>query len=279
MRISVVYNNRIEYENNIVETVCSILKKGGADTDVITLDSLVNHLNDSDIFVILGGDGTMIHAAKLLADYEKPILGINCGHLGFMASMESSDLNDLTCLLTNEYSVEERVMLDVSFVKDGESFEYTALNEIMISRGMNPHVARFSIYEDNSLVTRYASDGVIFATPTGSTAYSLSAGGPIVNPKMDCVLITPICAHSLVGRPIISNGENPLQVKILPKKSDETFLLSVDGRNNTNITEDNIITIKKSAKKARMIRTKSTKNFYATLRDKLIDTTESEICT
>lgn len=223
----------------------------------------------SDIIITVGGDGTIIRYAKLAAKAGKPVLGVNAGRIGFLAQVEPNELNSLKKLKTGEYSVEKRMLLNIDLVENGVTkASYTAMNDAVISSGFISRIIDIKAYLGEECVS-YRADGMIISTPTGSTAYSLSAGGPIIDPVTECILVTPICSHTLTAKPIILNRDATLKLKAQSlKKSDIYF--SVDGRRAGEIKPYTDIIIKKSPYSVDLIRLDD-KSFYKAISEKFKD--------
>ena len=216
------------------------------------------------VVAVLGGDGTIIAAAKKCAEYKNILLGINIGNLGYLSTFESSNLSRAArLLLSDDIHYDNRYMLCVRIYSSGAEIKcYHALNEIVLSRADGSRLADFTAYHDGKTVCHYRADGIIASTPTGSTAYSLSAGGPVVSPDADAMLLTPICPHMLRARPIV------LAPKLIKIKSDCTSQLSVDGQIFCSIGKDDYITIEKSHYTARLVHSEDL-SFYDILQKKL----------
>ena len=220
-----------------------------------------------DIAITVGGDGTIIHAAKYAAHFEKPLIGVNVGRLGFAADIEIDGISELTRILNGDYSVEERILFDVEVIKNGVSKNYLAVNDAVIARGQLSKIIDLQVTLDNEEIAKYRADGLLFSTPTGSTAYSLSAGGPIIAPQLDCILMTPVCPHSLFSRSVIFEGNSVLTVSV--KITGECCcVLTIDGEKNVDILADDIVKIKKSDLKLKFVSINK-RNFYRKLNEKL----------
>lgn len=230
-------------------------------------DYLISH---SDVVVALGGDGTIIHTAKRAAACNRAVLGVNCGHLGFMAGLEADEWERLSALIEKDYTVEERMLLRVQvFHEEQEIRSYLALNEAVVSRGSLSRMVELEICSGGEPVARYCADGVIIAAPTGSTAYSLSAGGPIVDPRVNCLLLTPVCPHSLYARPYIFSDSARLSVRPLSVGERETFL-TVDGEEGAALLPGEEVRLSRAETVVRLIKIKSG-DFYDILNQKLMD--------
>ncbi|MCI0434295.1 MAG: NAD(+)/NADH kinase [Gemmatimonadetes bacterium] len=224
-----------------------------------------------DLLVTLGGDGTLLRGARMVAKHGTPVLGINLGYLGFLTSVGPSEIEALLPLLfRGEYWIDERFTLEACVV-DGAGatgVRHFALNDAVLHKGGLARVARLSLYvePDGHEVATYSSDGIIFSTPTGSTAYSLSANGPIVVPSVECILATPICPHTLVIRPLILEPTAVLRVRSLTPSTE--MILTVDGQDGERLGPEDHLVIRRSDIRVRMIRFPG-QNFFTTLRRKL----------
>ena len=224
---------------------------------------------DMDVIIVLGGDGSILSAARYCLSSGIPILGINLGHLGYMAEMEADELEMLDRLFTGSYSIDEREMLDVSVFRKGKQLvnRASALNDAVISNGSIARMIDLELSEGDIPVTAYRADGLIFSTPTGSTAYSMSAGGPVIDPKMKCICVTPICSHSLAARPIVFADDSVLCVKNICEREKNLFL-TLDGKVNFEIYRGDTVRIRRSNSVTRLIRLKE-RGFYNTLHSKM----------
>jgi NAD+ kinase len=216
----------------------------------------------------LGGDGTLLRAARLAATEDIPVFGVNLGGLGFLTQIGIDDLEkSLGKLYQGRYFLDERMMLScIVKRREKEIKKFTALNDVVIGKGAFARIICLATYVNNDYVITYSADGLVVSTSTGSTAYSLSAGGPIVNPNINSIILTPICPHTLSARPIII-GEND-QVKITLESSEEKVMVTIDGQEGFILRPNDEVIIKKSEHKARLITFKE-KSFYAILREKL----------
>lgn len=194
----------------------------------------------ADIVIVIGGDGTIIHAAKKAALHKKPVLGINAGRLGYLAGLESNEISMLTDLINGSYEIEERMLLSVTF----NNKELFCLNDAVISKGTRSRMIDISVSLDNDTVS-YRADGLIAATPTGSTAYSLSAGGPIIDPKVQSIALTPICPQSLFARPILLHADSKVLITANPPEETGAFL-TIDGEETYQLKSNTVITVKRA---------------------------------
>ncbi|MBQ7107286.1 MAG: NAD(+)/NADH kinase [Clostridia bacterium] len=220
----------------------------------------------ADIIVTVGGDGTIMRYGKLAAKLNKPVLGVNAGRMGFLADVEPNDLESLKKLKDGDYTVEDRMLLNVSVVENGEEkFSQVAVNDMVITSGFISRIIDIKAYFGNDCIS-YRADGLIVATPTGSTAYSLSAGGAIIDPLSENICITPICSHSLSARPILLNKDTVVRFNAYSLKRADVFL-SVDGRRTPAIRPTTDIIVRKSKYTLKLIRL-SNKSFYKILSEK-----------
>ncbi len=198
-----------------------------------------------DLIIVIGGDGTILKCANGAADYHKPILGINCGRLGFMASLEHSELEMLRALSRNEYNLSRRMMIKAEIIHPNKPLEvYHALNDIAISKSSECKIADFEVSKGDKRISYLRADGVIFSTATGSTAYSMSAGGSIIEPEMECIEFTQICPHSLFARSMIFSPDSVIDVKTHCSNSE--IIVNVDGNVVSRISNNTVIRISRS---------------------------------
>ena len=221
-----------------------------------------------DIVVVMGGDGTLLCASPKAAKYGKPIIGINMGRVGFLASADKNSLETVAQkLVSGNYKIGEHMMLEASYLKSGEEQTAVALNDVVLSRSEFGRIIEFSIYIDDEYADTYTADGIVISTPTGSTAYSLSAGGPIAYPTMEMMLITPVCAHDLNSRPIVVSADKEITVK-LGNKYEYRASVTVDGKIVNTLGKNDEFKVKKADFKTKLIKTDN-KGFYDLLRLKL----------
>jgi NAD+ kinase len=222
----------------------------------------------ADMLVVLGGDGTTLAAARLAAPLGIPILPINMGSLGFLTSFTRQEMYPaLEQTLAGNVLISERVMLDVSLNRQGQAAErQTVLNEAVVNKGALARMIELALYIDSEFVCRYRADGLIVATPTGSTAYSLSAGGPIVHPSVDCFVVTPICPHTLSDRPVVIGDCCCIEVR-LSGAADSVFL-TLDGQTGIPLLKTDVVRMDRAAKKLKLIQPNK-KSYFEILRSKL----------
>lgn len=222
------------------------------------LDREIHH---TDLVICFGGDGTILHMAKTATRVGIPILGVNIGTMGFMAELESTELEQLKRLADDDYAIDSRMMLDVIVQRDRDIiFHDICLNDVVVTKGAVARIVQLNVECDGVQAMTCSGDGVIVATPTGSTAYSLSAGGPIVEPETDSILITPICAHDVVTRCIVASGKRTITVGLSENAKRNAFL-SVDGGKALRLNMEDKATIRKSRLETKLIRLKD-RSFY-----------------
>ena len=206
-----------------------------------------------DMIVVLGGDGTMLNVARLVCERGVPILGVNLGGLGFITEVQKEEICDaMDKTLSGEYSIEDRMMLTAHIHRHGEKIaEYTVLNDVVINKGALARVIDLETYINKAYVTIFKADGLIVSTPTGSTAYSLSAGGPVLYPTLDCIILTPICPHTLTNRPTVLPDD--ALIEIMLKSVSEDVFLTLDGQVGFSLRKDDVVEIKRSPFKTRLI--------------------------
>ena len=235
-------------------------------TDVI-LHDLTQELRDADLLICFGGDGTILHASKAATRAGVPILGVNIGTMGFMAELENTQMKELARLATGDYTVEERMMLHVRVEHDGQVIlREDALNDAVITKGAVARIIQLGVSCDGVEMMCFGGDGVIVSTPTGSTAYSMSAGGPIVEPNAQNIIITPICAHDMRSKTVVTAADRVICVDIgrIGRKS---AFLSVDGGRALRLSTDDRITITRSKYVTKLIHL-SERSFFEIIKNK-----------
>ncbi len=225
-------------------------------------------LREASMAIVLGGDGTLIHAARVLRGCTMPILAVNLGSLGFMTEIPVADaLAVLKTVFEGTAEVDSRIKLACRLVRNGEVLlEDEVLNDVVIAKSALARITDYETWIDGDYVATFKSDGVIFATPTGSTAYSLSAGGPIVHPSIDCMIVTPICPHALTQRPVVVPADRPLIVKLTRELTD--VFLTIDGQTGLALRQGDQLEVTKSATRVQIIRNPKI-DYYGVLRTKL----------
>lgn len=239
-----------------------------------TFDTHSELVKNCDVLLTIGGDGTIIHCAKHAAQFSKPILGINLGRLGYVAELEANETEMLKALIRGEYTLESRLMLDVKVNRENGNIEsYVAVNDAVISRGSLSRIIDLDVSIDGSPVSSYRADGILLSTPTGSTAYALSAGGPVIAPNLKCFELVPICSHSLSARCVILSSQSTVQVKA--ESPDGKSYLTIDGQISVELSENDTVEVKCSEKTLDMIVLKK-RNFFKLASEKLREVNVNE---
>jgi len=227
---------------------------------------LSNLPEESELMISLGGDGTMLKTARTVGKGGNPILGINLGSLGFITETTSKNLNKaLNRLLKKEYQIEKRMILKTRIDLKNQPFMF-ALNDVVIDKGGVARLILMHLYDGDDFVCSYSADGLIISTPTGSTAYSLASGGPIINPKTNAIIVAPICPHTLASRPIIFSENHDLRIVVECDQRDA--LLTVDGQIDKKLKSGNSVLVSKAKHMVNLIKFPES-SFYSVLRKKL----------
>lgn len=233
----------------------------------VVLHDLTHELKDADLLICFGGDGTILHSSKAATRAGVPILGVNIGTMGFMAELESGELKALRRLADGDYTVEERMMLHVKAERDGVLLlEEEALNDAVVTKGAVARIVQMAVSCDGVEIMNFGGDGVIVSTPTGSTGYSMSAGGPIVEPTAQNIIITPICAHDMRTKTVVTSAERVITIEIgrIGRKS---AFLSVDGGRALRLNTGDRLTITRSAYATKLVHL-SERSFFEILKNK-----------
>ena len=222
---------------------------------------LDRELPNAELVICFGGDGTILHMAKAATRRGVPLLGVNIGTMGFMAELESTELEKLRLLAEGKYEIDSRMMLDVTVTREREIiFHDICLNDAVITKGAVARIVHLAVKCDGVQAMECGGDGVIISTPTGSTAYSLSAGGPIVEPEAESIIITPICSHDVASRCIVASGERVITIG-MTNSSRRNAYLSVDGGKTLRLNMGDVVTVKKSKLETRLVRLND-RSFY-----------------
>ena len=265
MRTTIIANRLTQLGAQVM--MHAAMKPYFAGADILFYNDLEDLLIDCDVVIPVGGDGTIIHTARQAAEKGKPVLGINVGRVGYVAGLEVDELDRLRDLVQGNYQIENRMMLNISLFRDGKPVFYRALNDIVIARGALSRILDFSVSFNGNNICSYRADGLIFSTPTGSTAYSLAAGGPVIDPSMECIILTPICPHALFTRTVVFNPDAKLSVHARPNTDSEIFL-TVDGENSLQIQPGEMMTVRRSSLSVGLIQLKK-RDFYEVVTEKL----------
>jgi NAD+ kinase len=221
-----------------------------------------------ECLIVLGGDGTLLSRSRKVAPYNVPIFGVNLGTLGFLTEVEVGDLEpSLNKLINGQYTIEDRMMLEAHVIRNNEKVEvYYGLNDIVITKGALARLINVAAYVDNEFVNAFPADGLIIASPTGSTAYSLSAGGPIVVPNLDLMLVTPICPHTLYARPMVIAPHSEVKVVMLNNRGEVS--LTIDGQHGYRLQSGDEIIVKKAPFTTKLLKLND-RSFFQVMEGKL----------
>jgi NAD+ kinase len=255
--ITLVGGPEIERERIEHETGCSV--------EVVAEDQLAASV---DLILVLGGDGTMIGTARMLGDRDVPVMGVNYGGLGYLAEFRVEELFDaLESILRGEYKLEKRVMLAVELFRGDDNVSRNrVLNDVVINKAALARIIEIEAYLDRQFVNSFRADGLIVSTPTGSTAYNLSAGGPVVYPSMNAIVITPICPFTLSNRPIVVPDDAEIELRL--KTEEEEVVLTLDGQVGFPLKVEDRVLIRKSGTTFNLVQPMN-RNYFEVLRDKL----------
>ncbi len=222
----------------------------------------------ADMIVVLGGDGTLISVARQVGETEVPIMGINLGSLGFLTEITLDGLYPaLESYLRGDYKLSDRMMLKVSLIRDGKQVcTHEALNDVVINKGAPAKIITLDASVNGSFLATFKADGLILASPTGSTGYSLSATGPIIDPSIDCILITPICPHTLTNRPLVVAAERMISVTL--DSMMENVMLTIDGQVGIKLSHRDVITVRRAEHRTKLVMSSDT-DYFEVLRNKL----------
>lgn len=281
MKISIFPNFNNDGVLQTCEEICKELDKLGVEYSVAKcnesdetgtlplfydIDELIENC---DVVIVVGGDGTTLNVAKAASVHNKLTLGINAGRLGFMSGLERDELSLLDRLVSGDYEVEERMMINARLLSENGTQDFNCLNDAVITRGDLARLIDVTVKSDGRVITKNRADGMIIATPTGSTAYSMAAGGPVVSPDNSCFVVTPICPHSLVNRSIVFSSDKELEITVENDKNNTSYL-SIDGEKSVAVTKNSKIIISKSKYVAKLIKIKPD-SFYEILNKKLLE--------
>lgn len=279
MIIGIIAKNNIEEPFEITKKLSNWLKERGVEVYVEKeLGKKIRHPNSIDrtdipklvdVILVFGGDGTFLGVAREACKYGTPILGINLGGLGFLTEVTVEELYPMMeRIIDGDYEVEDRQMLITSIRRGKKNIgTYEVLNDVVINKGALARIIDLAIYIEDSHVTTYKADGIILATPTGSTAYSLSAGGPIVHPGIPVTIITPICPHTLTNRPLVVSSEMKVEIKVTTQEPD-TYL-TLDGQIGVRLKTGDLIEVKRTDTSVKLIKSPF-RDFFSILKTKLM---------
>ncbi|MGG5462440.1 NAD(+)/NADH kinase [Clostridium sp. B9] len=269
--IGIIINKKKDKDNKILDLVTSKVKQHLNPKEIKLIDQFFDGdyetIKDIELLIVLGGDGTLLGVARKFSRViDAPILGINIGNLGFLVTAEINELEEaLERIKLGDYSVQERMLLSCT-IEDGCCKEDRALNDIVVARGTLSRMAQYEVYINDELYATFKGDGVIISTPVGSTAYSFSAGGPLIMPDLQIISIVPICPHTPNSRPMIIDGNNKIRVKPVIHESD--VFVTIDGQKAVKLEKHNTVLIEK-AKEFFKIISFDNKSYFRVLRKKI----------
>ncbi len=237
--------------------------------DTVSSVASDDEYSNAELVIAFGGDGTIIKAAREFSPYGTPVLGVNTGTLGYLAEIAPNELDSVDSVIAGDFRTEERMMLDVTIERDDgvASPELPALNEVVLTNGPISRLIKYDLFCNGIQIQSSRADGIIIATPTGSTAYSMSAGGPVADPSLDCIITTPICPFALNQRPVIYGANTELEISSVACRENEVYL-TLDGADIFRIGETDKIRIKRSDVRARLVRIRH-RSFLEILHEKM----------
>jgi NAD+ kinase len=280
MRVGLKYFDKFPQAVETARTVSEIFAKYGveivqlpyelrSDVPEVPHENMLDLLKELDLLLSVGGDGTFLSSSRLACYADVPVLGINAGRFGFLTEIRCEELNGvMDRILAGDYHIEERRMMTASFQHEERTLEYIALNDLVIHRQALSRIISLDTYLNEQHIATYEGDGLIISTPTGSTAYNLSAGGSIVHPGVDCLLLTPICPHTLNVRPMIIPPDSQLKVVARFSGIPSDINLTFDGQRSANIMEEKPVDIDYSDLRCRMVRLRD-EDFFSLIKRKL----------
>lgn len=269
--IGVIINKSKDELGTMLKTIIEKIKAHLLPKEIIIIDQYdnpcLNNCTEIDLLIVLGGDGTLLGVAREFSSKIKaPILGVNIGNLGFMSSIESNEIEEaLINIKYGKYYIENRMMLNCD-IAELETYNNRALNDIVVARGTLSRMTEYKIFIDGELYSSFKGDGVIVSTPVGSTAYSFSAGGPLITPNLKIISIVPICAHTLNAKPIIVSGDS--NICILPSFKDEDIFVTIDGQKSLKLNKKSRVEINRCTDEFKIV-VFDKKNYFKMLRKKI----------
>ena len=273
-RFGICTNKDKDIEFETTNAICDYLEKHGRIClkEHEFLGRRADYAHQLECLIVLGGDGTLIHAARKYARFDIPLLGINLGTVGYLTSVERDGVYEcLDALMNDQYTVKTRMMLEGKVIEDGKITKVSeAVNDIIVNRSGFSRLVELKLYINDDLVDIYIADGLIVSTPTGSTGYNLSAGGPIIYPETELMTITPICPHSLTARSIVVSGQEKVEIEVgkRSKTQEEEALVTYDGQVIRTLKTGDRVQIGRASHTAKLIEINN-RSFYQVLRDKI----------
>ena len=261
-RVIVITNRSKDPDHKFTKDVSDILTRFGCEAVQTENAKDINAINRADLIIWLGGDGTIMNSAHTAALMEIPIMGVNLGRIGYIAELEPDEISMIERLFAGDFTIENRMMLSAGKAAYAQSLDsgdgtahVCALNDVVVTNAAVSRIADFELRCGGNTVNRYRADGIIIATPTGSTAYSMSAGGPVIDPNLDCICATPICSHSLSTKPLIFSGNTELEI-INNSRDKSDMCVTLDGGESFAIGHEESVFITKSKITTKLIRLK-----------------------
>ena len=270
-KVGIFFNQHNEKASLVAQSIKEWLGKKSKTVYSIIDKSSKDEIESLELVVSVGGDGSLLKVASICKGMDVPILGINAGNLGFLTSVKAEEVfEELESVLAGRYNDDERIMLNASLVNSNKESEEVLgiLNDVVISREGLTRFLNVSISVDGDLLTEFGGDGVIIATPTGSSAYSMSAGGPLVYPSIEAIIITPLCAHSLRSRPIIVSASNSISISVRCENEEDLASVIFDGQMKRKVHSHADITVRKSSETVRVIKC-SHRSYFDVIHEKL----------
>ncbi|MDS0527868.1 NAD(+)/NADH kinase [Clostridium sp. SHJSY1] len=256
-KIGIAINNTKDIDNKILNSIIEKFQNNFDLEEITVFSSFETDKqefdSDMDLLVVLGGDGTLLNVAREICNKTiVPIFGINIGNLGFLSSIEISDIDEaLKKIKEGKYKIDNRMLLHCRSDEDENKGIYNAFNDIVVARGTLSRMVKFQVFVDNKLYSTFKGDGLIVATPTGSTAYSFSAGGPFIYPNLDLITLTPICPHTKSMHTIVLSGNS--SIEIIPENGEDEIYLTIDGQKATKIKEGTPIKVRRAKKHIKLL--------------------------
>jgi len=269
--IGLLYHPRNPETQKLAHSLRQVLEERGARAWIVSAwdeRAILGRVTELDLLVTLGGDGTILRAARVAAPYGVPILGVNFGRLGFLAELQPEEaLERVPTVLDGNYRLEERMLLHADLCRDGDRLAgYEALNDVFLGRGAVPKAVHLTTLVDGEVLTTYVADGVVVATPTGSTAYTLSAGGPVIDPRVRSLLLVPIVPHLTTVHALVLPPEAVITFRI---RADYAAVLSIDGQIHLEVQDDDQVNVTGSQYNASFLKLGPGNRFYGTLLERL----------
>jgi NAD+ kinase len=266
---------------SVIERLCALVRERGLNVlleeataefmDLVCAESRpLDHIGqDIDLAIVVGGDGTMLHVARSLARHGVPLIGVNLGRLGFLTDISTDKMHEeLNRILDGEFETEQRILLEAEVVRGSKVLHSAnALNDVVVNKGQLARLIEFETWVDGEFVNSTRADGIIVATPTGSTAYALSAGGPILHPTLPAIVLVPICPHTLSNRPIAVGSDSRIEI-VMTSTSQQSAHVTLDGQTNFSIQDHDRVRVRRAERAVTLIHPKR-RNHYEVLRAKL----------